>query len=309
VHESRGQVRDTSTNPPYYYFSDHLGSTSAITNSTGAIQNDSDYFPYGGEILYQSSVLQSYKFNAKERDTESGLDDFGARYYGNAFGRFVTVDWAAKPTAVPYANYGNPQSLNLFSYVNNNPTTTGDPDGHAGDPAQAPPPDCYTKQTGAACGGPNADSSAATVQAQNKSQDATTAAATTITSGTVATGPSTMEHIDQVVKPLIDSVEAGAGKAGNVLLDLGADVLGTAAVVLTLSQKTADEAHDTIQPVPESAHKTGERESTREKHEAGEARRNKDRGGEKGDARRRPPRKPPNGWKGPWPPKEDQNWW
>jgi hypothetical protein len=42
----------------------------------------------------------------------------------------MTPDWAAKPAAVPYANFGNPQSLNLYSYVNNNPTTTRDPDGH-----------------------------------------------------------------------------------------------------------------------------------------------------------------------------------
>jgi len=66
----------------------------------------------------------------KERDTESGLDMFGARYYGSSLGRFMTPDWAAKPTNVPYASFGNPQSLNLYSYVNNNPTTTRDPDGH-----------------------------------------------------------------------------------------------------------------------------------------------------------------------------------
>ena len=42
----------------------------------------------------------------------------------------MTPDWAVKPIAVPYAHYGNPQSLNLYSYVQNNPTTTGDPDGH-----------------------------------------------------------------------------------------------------------------------------------------------------------------------------------
>jgi RHS repeat-associated protein len=66
----------------------------------------------------------------KERDGESGLDMFGARYYGSSLGRFMTPDWATKPTAVPYAHYGNPQSLNLYSYVQNNPTTTGDPDGH-----------------------------------------------------------------------------------------------------------------------------------------------------------------------------------
>ena len=66
----------------------------------------------------------------KERDAESNLDMFGARYYGSSLGRFMTPDWAVAPTAVPYAHYGNPQSLNLYSYVENNPTTTGDPDGH-----------------------------------------------------------------------------------------------------------------------------------------------------------------------------------
>lgn len=42
-------------------------------------------------------------------------------------------DWAGKPTAVPYVSFRNPQSLNLYSYVNNNPTTTVDPDGHCPD--------------------------------------------------------------------------------------------------------------------------------------------------------------------------------
>jgi len=55
---------------------------------------------------------------------------FGARYYGSSLGRFMTPDWAAKPVTVPYAHFGNPQSLNLYSYVSNNPTTTADPDGH-----------------------------------------------------------------------------------------------------------------------------------------------------------------------------------
>ncbi len=45
-------------------------------------------------------------------------------------GPIHSADWAEKPAAVPYAHYGNPQSLNLFSYVENNPTTVGDPDGH-----------------------------------------------------------------------------------------------------------------------------------------------------------------------------------
>ena len=72
----------------------------------------------------------TYKYTGKERDSESGLDNFGARYNASSMGRFMTPDWAAKPVTVPYAHFGNPQSLNLYSYVQNNPTTTGDPDGH-----------------------------------------------------------------------------------------------------------------------------------------------------------------------------------
>jgi RHS repeat-associated protein len=72
----------------------------------------------------------TYKFTGKERDSESGLDYFGARHYSSSFGRFIIPDWAAKPVTVPYATLGNPQSLNLYSYVQNNPTVVVDSDGH-----------------------------------------------------------------------------------------------------------------------------------------------------------------------------------
>lgn len=75
----------------------------------------------------------SHKLTGKERDTESGLDNFGARYNASTMGRFMTPDWAAKPTTVPYAEFGDPQSLNLYSYVRNNPLTRFDPDGHCAD--------------------------------------------------------------------------------------------------------------------------------------------------------------------------------
>jgi RHS repeat-associated protein len=66
-----------------------------------------------------------YKFTGKERDAESGLDYFGARYYGSSMGRFMSPD----PTGLYYANPANPQSLNLYSYVLNNPLINIDPTG------------------------------------------------------------------------------------------------------------------------------------------------------------------------------------
>jgi RHS repeat-associated protein len=70
------------------------------------------------------------RFTGKERDSETGLDYFGARYYGSNMGRWMSPDWAAKPEPIPYAKLDNPQSLNLYGYVLNNPVTNRDPDGH-----------------------------------------------------------------------------------------------------------------------------------------------------------------------------------
>ncbi len=68
-------------------------------------------------------------FTGKERDAESGLDMFGARYYGSSLGRFMTPDWATKPISVPYADFGDPQTLNLYGYVRNNSLSKADADG------------------------------------------------------------------------------------------------------------------------------------------------------------------------------------
>ena len=69
-------------------------------------------------------------FTGKERDRESGNDDFGARYYASSMGRWLSPDWSAKAEPVPYATVGDPQSLNLYAYVRNNPLRGVDADGH-----------------------------------------------------------------------------------------------------------------------------------------------------------------------------------
>ena len=78
--------------------------------------------------LYDGDVRS--RCTGKERDSESGLDYFGARHYASGLGRFMIADWKAKPTSVPFADFGDPQSLNLYSYVRNTPTSLYDPDGH-----------------------------------------------------------------------------------------------------------------------------------------------------------------------------------
>jgi RHS repeat-associated protein len=72
----------------------------------------------------------TYHFTGKERDSESGLDYFGARYYGSNMGRFMSPDWSSNPISIPFARIDNPQTLNLYGYVGNNPLRYFDPYGH-----------------------------------------------------------------------------------------------------------------------------------------------------------------------------------
>ena len=71
-----------------------------------------------------------HHFTGKERDAESGNDYFMARYYNSATGRFLSPDWSAKVSPVPYAKLDDPQTLNLYAYVGNNPLAGIDVDGH-----------------------------------------------------------------------------------------------------------------------------------------------------------------------------------
>ena len=78
--------------------------------------------PFGDWLTCSGGADSSpMHFTGKEHDAETGLENFGARYDASSLGRFLTPDWSSDPEAVPYAKLGNPQSLNLYAYVQNNP--------------------------------------------------------------------------------------------------------------------------------------------------------------------------------------------
>jgi RHS repeat-associated protein len=120
-----------------YYITDHLHSTAMFVDKAGttaAILDDNDMYPWGGVVpgVGKTTSTNTIKFSGQYRDTDTvaNLDYFGARYYSNTVGRFMSPDWAAKPTSVPYAKFGDPQSLNLYSYTENGPINRIDGDGH-----------------------------------------------------------------------------------------------------------------------------------------------------------------------------------
>ena len=159
VYNAGGQlIAEHTSGPPTgsgtsYLTSDHLGSTRVVMKSDGTTTTTTrhDYLPFGEEIQAgiggrtagQGCVADSVrqKFTQKERDSESGLDYFLARYYSSAQGRFTSPDefnggsvafFAAAGSSNPtfYADIHNPQSLSKYQYCLNNPLHYIDPDGH-----------------------------------------------------------------------------------------------------------------------------------------------------------------------------------
>jgi len=102
------KVNDTGV---YYYHSDHLGSTSAVTDSDGEVVEEQKILPFG-EVLDGN---EKYGFTGKEHD-ETNLQYFGARYYDSNSGRFMNSDPAK-------------DGVNWYLYAANNPLRFIDPDG------------------------------------------------------------------------------------------------------------------------------------------------------------------------------------
>jgi RHS repeat-associated protein len=111
---------------------DALGNIRVITDDKGNVLERHDYLPFGEECTSGPCAAnpgvgagQPRKFTGKERDVETGLDYFGARYYNANTGRFTTVDPVLNTTAALV----DPQRWNRYAYGRNNPLRYVDPDG------------------------------------------------------------------------------------------------------------------------------------------------------------------------------------
>ena len=116
----------------HFHVADPLGTRRVQANAQGETEEDCQNLPFGDQQICNGTDATPLHFTGKERDPESGNDYFGARYYASGMGRFLSPDWSATVSPVPYASLADPQSLNLYVYVMNNPLTHMDASGHYG---------------------------------------------------------------------------------------------------------------------------------------------------------------------------------
>jgi len=126
-----------SANTMHWLVTDHLGTPRMVFDQTGELSNVKrhDYLPFGEELFAPTggrSAAQGYagsdgvrqQFTRQERDIETGLDYFLARYYSNVQGRFTSTD-----PLMASASISDPQSFNRYVYVRNSPLVSIDPNG------------------------------------------------------------------------------------------------------------------------------------------------------------------------------------
>ncbi len=116
-----------------YYHQDHLGSSNVVADAQGRIVEETTFYPFGEPRhrfvadAAQGALGNPYLYSQKERDRETDLDYFEARYLAAPLGRFNRVDPAA--TDVPVAALADPQLLNAYSFARSNPIAFQDPEG------------------------------------------------------------------------------------------------------------------------------------------------------------------------------------
>ncbi len=112
----------------YFALKDWLGTKRAEYAANG-LQSTFSSLPYGNRLTADGALPDAteHHFTGKERDSESGNDYFGARYYASSMGRWMSPD----PAGLAAVNPSYPQTWNLYAYAANNPLIYTDPNGLA----------------------------------------------------------------------------------------------------------------------------------------------------------------------------------
>ncbi len=112
------------SNTVYYYVYNGHGDVKSILDAQGNIVNTYDYDEFGNITAQKEQIQNPFKYAGEYLDEETGLYHLDKRYYDPSMGRFIQEDTVE-------GQINNPLSLNLYTYVENDPLNMVDPDGHS----------------------------------------------------------------------------------------------------------------------------------------------------------------------------------
>ncbi|PTR22799.1 RHS repeat-associated protein [Luteibacter sp. OK325] len=282
-------VASAQTSKVTYYLTDQLGTPLVEMDASGAVTASYDYAPFGRSVLDPPANGPGYTGHVS--DDDSGLVYMQARYYDPNVGRFLSPD-----PSLP-----SPSDLftqNRFVYAENAPTVHTDPSGRCVEDLCVGESILVFEGIEYIAG--LIEASEAVAATTESGAIATTMTATTATTAT-ATGSAaaTTATLDTATGTLVSG-------SGSTLVETVSACASSFACTGVAALTPIVLAHQAVQDVAtvqqQAEHSKGKRKSTEAKHEKGNSRRDKDKGGEKADDSRRPGRNPPSDWKGPWPP-------
>jgi RHS repeat-associated protein len=127
IYANGQKIVTLSGSDEYYTHPDHLGSTALTTDKNGLKIEEIGYLPFGA-LLFRKTYngggwSSDYRYTGQELDSEYSLYNYNARLYDPVLGRFITPDNVVQ-------DWYDPQNLNAYAYVRNNPLIYADPTGH-----------------------------------------------------------------------------------------------------------------------------------------------------------------------------------
>lgn len=119
--------KDLTNQKDYYYLYNGHGDVVQMVGTDGSLVNSYQYDEWGNVIQQKETVSNEFKYAGELYDAETGLYYLKARYYDPKIGRFLNEDSYE-------GQIDNPLSMNVYTYVHNNPLVYTDPSGHSVDP-------------------------------------------------------------------------------------------------------------------------------------------------------------------------------